>query len=194
MYLEIFKNIFKFLIRKVLHINDISLYPASRVFGYDRGLPIDRFYINEFLTKQAKLFKGSCVEIGYPEFALKFNIPPENITVIGVNGGGRDFRYINCDLTSECTLPESVFDLFICTQTLNFISDYKSAVKNSSKLISKEGAFVGTVSGLSTLSKYDEDRWGDYYRFSERAIREALLEYFYDVEIVTYGNLYSAIH
>jgi hypothetical protein len=190
----LFKRHIQLLIRKFITGKDINLLPLSRKFGYERGTPIDRIYIDEHLKKNSKLFKGECLEIGFPEFLLKFKVPKKDITILGINKTRNKFNFLNCDLTNTESLPDRKFDLFVCTQTYNFISNYSLAVQNSARLINRDGTLLGTVSGLSTLSQYDNDRWGDYYRFSSRAIEEVLRNYFNEVEVTSYGNLYSTIH
>lgn len=194
----ILKNKLKKLItkikRRLFPASDISIKVMSRKFGYDRGTPIDRIYINNFLKKHESLFVGDCLEVGYPEFLLNFSVPLNQITVLGVNNPDKRFNYFVCDLSLRKELPKKKFDLFVCTQTFNFIKDYSTAIENSAKLLKEDGSMIGTVSGLSALSQFDDDRWGDYYRFSPRAICEVLSRSFHDVEIEVYGNLYSAIH
>lgn len=188
------KNLIVKIKRSVFPANDIDIKVMSRKFGYDRGTPIDRVYINNFLKKRKNLFVGDCLEVGYPEFLLNFSVPLNQITVLGVNNPDKRFKYVNCDLSLGKELPREKFDLFVCTQTFNFIKDYSTAIENSANLLKEDGSMIGTVSGLAALSQYDDDKWGDYYRFSPRAIREALSKSFHEVEIEVYGNLYSAIH
>src|SRR4051794_27404046 len=40
------------------------LTPVSRHFGYDRGLPVDRHYIERFLEDNAAVVAGHVLEIG----------------------------------------------------------------------------------------------------------------------------------
>jgi len=40
-----------------------TVQPISRVFGFDRGTPIDRVYIENFLEKNKNLIKGVVCEI-----------------------------------------------------------------------------------------------------------------------------------
>src|SRR6478752_3415425 len=44
--------------------------PFSTDFGYDRGGPVDRYYIENFLLKEAAQIKGRCLEIGDNEYTL----------------------------------------------------------------------------------------------------------------------------
>src|SRR4051794_11873709 len=51
------------------------LDPFSRTWGFDRGLPIDRYYIADFLGRQSKsaegtgLVQGQVLEIGNADYA-----------------------------------------------------------------------------------------------------------------------------
>ena len=57
----------KYLTRKKVKIvfNDLStVKPLSDVFGLDRGTPIDRYYVENFLKTRSGLIKGRVLEIG----------------------------------------------------------------------------------------------------------------------------------
>ena len=55
------------------------LEPVSREFGYDRGLPIDRYYIERFLETHRLDVTGRTLEIGDDEYTRRY-------------GGGRATR------------------------------------------------------------------------------------------------------
>src|SRR4051812_21510061 len=46
--------------------------PVSRVFGLDRGQPIDRFYIEQFLAGYKEDIRGRVLEIGDATYTEKF--------------------------------------------------------------------------------------------------------------------------
>ena len=46
--------------------------PFSKEFGYDRGGPVDRYYIENFLQEQADVIQGRVLEIGDKEYTLCF--------------------------------------------------------------------------------------------------------------------------
>jgi hypothetical protein len=48
------------------------LTPLTRSFGYDRGQPIDRYYIEKFLGRQARDIAGHVVEIGDDRYTRQF--------------------------------------------------------------------------------------------------------------------------
>src|SRR5687768_7781328 len=49
-----------------------NLQPVSRKFGFDRGTPIDRYWIEDFLQKYASDIKGTCLEIGDNRYTKQF--------------------------------------------------------------------------------------------------------------------------
>ena len=71
-----FSNLIKFFKRKSTKINWNNLRnvkPISNDFGWSRGKPIDRFYIEEFLSRNKKLIKGDCGEIGEARYLNIYN-------------------------------------------------------------------------------------------------------------------------
>ena len=51
-----------------------------------------------------------------------------------------------------------------------------------------------TVGGISQMSKYDADRWGDFWCFNPQGIEKAFKEVFGNthVSVIVYGNSYAA--
>lgn len=99
------------------------------------------------------------------------------------------------DLTNTQTLPKTTIDCFICTQTLNFIYDVKSAISGIHYVLKDDGVALVTVAGLSQISRYDMDRWGDYWRFTDLSILKLFEEVFGkgNVKIEYYGNVLAAV-
>src|ERR687895_460818 len=46
--------------------------PISRNYGFDRGTPIDRHYIERFLTRHAGDVRGRVLEVGDDEYTRRF--------------------------------------------------------------------------------------------------------------------------
>ena len=166
--------------------------PISNVFGFDRGTPIDRYYIDKFLASNKSKITGTVIEIAENSYSIKFgnkNIVSEilhfdnsnpNATIVG-------------DLTKTETLPEGKYDCFICTQTFNFIYDVKRALAGSYYLLKKNGTILATVSGISQISRYDMERWGDFWRFTDKSIKQLFEEVgFSTVEVSVFGNVFAA--
>src|SRR6266498_2658355 len=46
--------------------------PVSPVFGIDRGLPIERYYIERFVHQHRTDVRGRCLEVGDASYITKF--------------------------------------------------------------------------------------------------------------------------
>ena len=167
--------------------------PISNVFGLDRGTPIDRFYIEDFLYKNKSLIKGKCCEISENTYTKKFGTKNCISEILHHNNDNKKATIVG-DLSKIETLPKNTIDCFILTQTLNFIYDYESAVKGLYQILNTNGVGLITVSGISQISKYDYDRWGDYWRFTDLSIKKIFESVFgkNNIEVSTYGNVLAA--
>src|SRR5262249_50617631 len=97
--------------------------PISRAFGKDRGLPIDRYYIEQFLAAKAADIRGHVLEVGYDIYTHKFG--GDRITrsdVLHVTQGNPKATIV-ADLTCADHIRPDTFDCIILTQTLQFIYD-----------------------------------------------------------------------
>jgi SAM-dependent methyltransferase len=167
--------------------------PISRLFGFDRGTPIDRHYIDKFLLDNKKHIHGNVLEIAENTYSKKFGENVASYEILHYDDSNKRATIIG-DLTNPSTLPEEKIDCFICTQTFNFIFDVQKAIDGCYRLLRKGGTLLATVSGISQISRYDMDRWGDYWRFTDLSIRK-LMEAVFDkenIEIATYGNALTA--
>ena len=160
--------------------------PFSRKFGLDRGSAIDRVFIERFLIENKSLIQGSVLEIGDDQYTMVFGSELNRSVVLG--GGSES---IPGDLTdSNSLIPlKGPFDCIISTQVLNFIYDFDAAISGLAYLCKKKtGVCLCTVAGVSQISLYDYNKWGDYWRFNDMSIRRAFEKYFQQVEITTFGN------
>lgn len=194
------KSIVRTLIRKKTPIifNDLTrMEPISRSFGFDRGRPIDRHYIEAYLKENAGAIAGDCIEVGEASYLRQFGTGVISRNILAAVGATirpePDIAqtYV-ADLTKPATLPKSSFDCFVCTNTLPFIYDVKGAIEGAQTLLRPKGVFLGTVCGIAQISRYDMDRWGDYWRFTTASLERLLSERFSNVSVKAYGNLISA--
>ena len=173
--------------------NRVSTKPISNDFGLSRGTPIDRYYIESFLRENALDVKGAALEIAESTYTRQFNHGITSFEILHVDRSNRKATIIG-DLTQPETLPDKTVDCFICTQTLNFIFDVRKAIEGCFKLLKDGGVFLGTVSGISQISRYDMNRWGDYWRFTDLSLKKLFAEYFREenITIQMYGNVFAA--
>jgi SAM-dependent methyltransferase len=168
--------------------------PVSRVFGLDRGTPINRYYIEQFLADHAELIRGRVLEVGGSEYSRRFGgARVESAGVLHVTADNPAATIVG-DLSDPATLPAEVADCFICTQTFDCIFDLPQAVQGAHRLLRPGGVLLATMSGIGQISRYDMDRWGEYWRFTTAAAARLFEPVFSGgVEVGSSGNVLAAI-
>jgi ubiquinone/menaquinone biosynthesis C-methylase UbiE len=99
------------------------------------------------------------------------------------------------DLTCADHIPSDTFDCIIFTQTLQFIYDFHAALRHLHRILKPGGALLATFHGISQISQYDMDRWGEYWRFTTLSAERLFTEFFSPetVTVKAHGNVLTAI-
>ena len=171
------------------------LEPVSDTFGLDRGVPIDRYYIDRFLERHRQDVRGRVLEIGDSVYASRFGDGrPTGIDVLHAVSGNPKATLV-ADLATGKGVPTDRFDCFILTQTLPFVYDLHAAVRHAHRALAPGGVVLATFPGISQVSRYDAERWGDFWRLTEQSARRLFEETFdpADVEVEAFGNVLAAV-
>jgi glycosyltransferase involved in cell wall biosynthesis len=167
--------------------------PISRDFGFDRGLPVDRYYIERFLARHASEITGRVLEIGDDAYTRRFG--SHRVTradVLHVRPGNARATFVG-DLTDAATLPEDAFDCIVLTQTLHLIYDVRLAIARLRRALAPGGVVLVTAPGISQI---DRGEWGRtwYWSFTAVAMARLFGEAFGEdaVLIEEYGNVFAA--
>jgi SAM-dependent methyltransferase len=167
--------------------------PVSRVFGFDRGTPIDRYYIERFLGQNTEDIRGRVMEVGSAAYTRKFGQGRVDQTDVLHATRGNSHATIVGDLPTGDGIPENAFDCIVLTQVLPFVFDVAAAVRTVYRALRPGGVALATVPGISQISRYDMDRWGDFWRFTDLSARRLFEEAFAPtggtVEVQTAGNV-----
>lgn len=170
--------------------------PISRDFGWDRGLPIDRYYIEKFLQKQSQDIRGRVLEIQNNNYTHKFGgAQVAQSDVLDIDEKNPQASII-ADLTSAEQIPSDTFDCIVCTQTLLLIYDLRAAIRTLYRILKPNGVLLVTIPGGSHKICRDEmQRVGDYWRFTSLSAQRLFEEAFQsgNVEVGTFGNVLTAI-
>jgi|TARA_B110000259_G_scaffold187654_1_gene242703 SAM-dependent methyltransferase len=168
-----------------LKIYKHPIHPISDYFGFDRGLPIDRYYINKFININKKHIRGNVLEIGDDRYSKKFKC---DSTIYGIIKNEK-VEILNL----EEKLPNKIkkFDCIICTQVINYTYKKEKFISNLYKLLKKNGILLLTCSSITRISNYDYNRYGDYWRFTDMSLRKLLSSVFNkkSIRIKTHGNI-----
>jgi SAM-dependent methyltransferase len=171
------------------------LKPISPYWGWERGLPIDRYYIEKFLGFHLSDVHGHVLEIGDNMYTLKYGGEKVSQSAVLHVAEQKEFVTIIGDLTNAENIPSSAFDCVIVTQTLQTIYEVESSIRTIYRILKPGGVCLATVPGISKISRYDMDRWGYYWSFTTQSIRKLFETAFPSacLQIHAYGNVLASI-
>lgn len=170
------------------------LTPVSQVFGYDRGLPIDRYYIEGFLQANTRDITGRCLELGDPGYITRFGQGVTRADVLHYVPGN-PLATIVGDLTDAPHIPDNSFDCIIFTQTLQMIVDPRAALRTIHRILKPDGVALITSAGIAKIGrKLGRDDWGEYWHFTSQSLHLISAEIWGEANttIGSYGNVMSA--
>jgi SAM-dependent methyltransferase len=169
------------------------LSPISLAYGFDRGQPIDRLYIERFLDEQRDAITGRVLEVGDDHYTRRFGHRVRSSDVLHLNPGAPGAT-ICADLVDAPHIATASFDCVILTQTLQYIFDLHAALRTLVRILAPGGVLLATVPGLSrTSDPLWSDRW--MWNFTSRAVARLFAEHFGVGRIAVrgHGNVLAAI-
>jgi len=169
------------------------LTPLSDSWGFDRGTPVDRYYIEQFLEQNRQDIRGRVLEIRDSTYTHRFGTGVEQREVLDVNPSNPQATHI-ADLAAAEAVPSNLFDCFLLTQTLQFIYDTRSAIAHTFRILRPGGVLLATVPSVSRLAP----RYGlttDYWRFTPASCSALFGEVFGadQITVSAYGSVLSAV-
>lgn len=172
------------------------LKPISAVFGLDRGLPIDRYYIEGFLQRHASEIRGRVLEMGDDTYTRRFG--GDKVTQADVLHvvPGRHGATITADLTCADHIPAGTYDCIVFVQTLQMIYDSRAALRHLHRILKPGGVLLATTHGISKIGRrVDIDHWGEYWRLTTQSAQRLFEEAFLagNVRVESRGNVLAAI-
>jgi SAM-dependent methyltransferase len=168
--------------------------PIARSFGFDRGSCIDRVFIERFLAVHRADIRGRVLEVAERTYTRRFG--DDRVThsdVLHLSDAAK--ATVVADLTDAPNIPDQLFDCVILTQTLQHIREPRPALATLARILRPGGVVLATMPGISQISRYDMQRWGDYWRFTPLAARMLFERSFSptSVEVASHGNVLLAI-
>jgi len=180
---------------KYIYFLSNSTKPLSNQYGFDRGIPLDRFFIENFLNKHRDNISGHCLEILSDNYIVKYgknkvtakdilDIEPtnKNATIIG-------------DLRNLTNIKDNIYDTIIHTQVLQFIDDVEAVISECHRILKKDGVLLVTVPCLSRADCIS-GKDGDFWRFTQASAKYLFEKKFNptNLKIDFYGNARSGIY
>ncbi len=164
--------------------------PLDTNFGYSRGTPVDRYYIESFLAEFREDVRGRVLEVqesaythAYGDGAVErsdvLSLLPDNPRATIVADLGRPEQF-----------EEGAFDCAIVTQVLHLLLEPSAGVRAIHRMLKPGGVVLATVPGISQVE------WAESWYWSFTVLSaKALFEEAFGVENVmvrAYGNALAA--
>ena len=167
--------------------------PFDPQYGFGRGTPIDRVYIEEFLASFQEDIHGDTLEVGDTRYTDRFGRSVTSKQVLDVNPSNPSATIV-ADLSIPGSLPEDRFDCFILTQTLHLIEDTGVALKQAYASLRTDGVLLLTfpsVSRISPTAGPTKDRWRVTPAGLDRIIQSSCPQA--EREVLGRGNLLTGV-
>jgi SAM-dependent methyltransferase len=151
-----------------------STAPFGDNWGYDRGTPVDRWYIERFLDEHRRDITGRVLEVKDSGYTERFGHALIERAVLDVDASNPRVTHV-ADLASGGELPGAAFDCFVLTQTLQLIYDVRTALAHAHRILRPGGVLLTTV---PVVSRVCAPPLTDHWRFTPLAVARLLEEAF----------------
>ena len=152
-------------------------------------MPIDRYYIESFLAREAASIRGEVLEVRDPTYALRFgDADATQIHVVDIDATNPEATVI-ADLTVKGSLPYQAYDSIIMTQTLHVTADDAAGFRTLWRALRPGGTLLFTGPCVSRIDNAVHE-W-DHWRYTPMGLRARLAELLPDAEVTVeaHGNV-----
>lgn len=163
--------------------------PLSRYWGFDRGTPVDRYYIERFLWEHRGDIRGRVLELMDSGYTELYGTSVTQADVLDIDATNERATIVD-DLAVGGALPSEAFDCFILTQTLHIIYDFRGAIQTAHRVLRPGGVLLATLPTVSRIWLEETDFW----RFTPASASRLFAEEFGpEVQVSAHGNVLTAI-
>lgn len=191
---KLLRNIYRKKHTEITAIQNFSVNPVSRIQALERGTPIDRFYIEQFLKENEECICGICMEVADDHYTKKYGGDRVCKSIVTHVKGWGDHS-IKANFETGEGIEEDMADCIICTQVMQYIFDLKAAFLNIYRSLKPNGVALITLPGIKSLSLFDNDNWGERWSFTEKSAVELCERTVTNgkFEVNSYGNVKVSI-
>jgi SAM-dependent methyltransferase len=169
-----------------------STTPLSDHYGRDRGTPVDRYYIEQFLSVERATITGRVLEVLNRDYTERFGTAVERSDILDVDRENADATII-ADLAAAHAIPTGAFDCFILSQTLQYVYDLKEALAHSHRILRPGGTLLCSVPTTSRIDRLELE--SEYWRMTAAACSRLFGDAFPggEVEVRSRGNMLTSV-
>jgi hypothetical protein len=167
--------------------------PLNDHYGYGRGTPIDRWYIDRFMHEQSDAFRGRILELQNPEWSSRYaDLGTSSLDILDIDPSNVAAT-IFADLDEPGSLPADRFDCIVVPQTLQYVRQPAVALHTLGEAAASGCSLLITAPTISRLDPTCGPQ-GDRWRFTPAGLNSLLEQAYPDAEqtISWYGNVLTA--
>jgi SAM-dependent methyltransferase len=154
----------------VTAFGDLPLEPLSDHYGLDRGTPVDRWYIERFLSTRRRVIHGAVLEVQDDIYTTRFGEDRVRRSIVVDIDATNPNATLIADLQLPGALPPDSYDCIILTQTLHLLRRPGVCVANCFAALRPGGVLLATAPSVSRVSpRYPEN---DFWRFTPSGLAE----------------------
>ena len=164
--------------------------PFSATYGFERGTPIDRYYLHQFLSAHRHLIRGDVLEVqtsGYTERFGSAVTRADTFDIVPLF----DPTYL-CDMTHcQDVIPSHSYDCLLLPNTLPHLREIDRALAQAIRVVKPGGTILASAAGLLPLT----GDVPDYWRLSPDGWRERLSVAWPGaaIEVAGHGNCLATV-
>ncbi len=137
--------------------------PVSRNYGFDRGTPIDRYFIEQFLAAESGSIKGRVLEVKDSVYTRRFGRAVTAAEVLDVDPTNQNATVI-ADIADAPQIATGRYDCVVLTQVLHLVFDLSAAIAEVHRILKPGGTLLATVPTVCRTSRELAD--SDYWRLT----------------------------
>ena len=164
--------------------------PFSDNFGFDRGTPLDRYYLHQFFQRHRAHITGRVLEIQNTGYTMRFGHDVTEAHTLDINPVFKP-TYL-CDLARiDGCVPDGHYDCFLLPNTLSVLRDIEPCLRNALRIVRPGGVVLASSAALVPLT----GDVPDYWHLSAEGWRELTRRAWPDAtaQVEAHGNCLAAV-
>jgi len=178
--------------RKPVDLGELRrLHPFDRFYGFGRGTPIDRYYIDQFLLTHAKKVCGRVLEVGDSRYTTRFGTEVTHVDVLDIDPENRNATIVD-DVAQGTRIPRKAYDCTVVVQTFQLVRDIRAAIRTLHSSLVPGGFLLATMPGISQTVLESRGDW--YWNLTRASASHLFGEVFgpEHIAVESVGNVLAA--
>ncbi len=157
--------------------------PFSATFGFERGTPVDRYYLHRFLDANRARITGDVLEVQTSGYTRRYGTDVRRSATFDIVPLFEP-TYL-CDLAHcEDVVPSAAFDCVLLPNTLQHLRELDRCLSQLMRIVRPGGWILASAAGLLPLTGDVPDLW----RFSPDGWRDTLARAWPGADLTVAGN------